>query len=424
MRANLSLGQIRGDLRTGVPLLRLTRWSMGLTVAAAPLYVLRWRVGPIPTTLLEMLILLTVGLYAITLIIERAPLPRRTGLEVPIALFLIAGAVAVFAAPDHRGALGIYRAYLLEPVAVYYVAVAILDSTAVVESLLAVWAVGAIVFSGVEILTVAYAVVTHSLNPGHAAAALGINPNSVAIYLEPVIAIAAGFALFGESRRRQAAIATLAIVLVAELATLSRGGLVSLAALAGIAIVTAANLRLRLAMIGASAVGVLAVLALPIISTRVEDTTSPTYGTLENRGRIWAATFRMLHDHPVLGAGLNAYQSTMAPYRLADRNLRPEPYPHNIFLTTWSELGLLGLVAFTWLFAMLLIAPWRALSRSAGIYKPILWGTGTAFAMLLVHGLVDSPYWKNDLSVEFWVLAALEAFALVSVSLKQRRPAA
>ena len=126
----------------------------------------------------------------------------------------------------------------------------------------------------------------------------------------------------------------------------------------------------------------------------------------------------------MLGAGLNAYQSTMAPYRLADRNLRPEPYPHNIFLTTWTELGLLGLVAFTWLFAMLLIAPWRALSRSSLIYKPILWGTGTAFAMLLVHGLVDSPYWKNDLSVEFWILAALEAFALVSVSLKQRRPAA
>src|SRR2546430_8003645 len=137
MRANLSLGQIRGDLRTGVPLLRLTRWSMGLTVAAAPLYVLRGRVGPIPTTLLETLILLTVGLYAITLVIERAPLPRRTGLEVPIALFLVAGAVAVFAAPDHRGALGIYPAHLLEPIALYYLAVAVLYSTPGVQAVLA-----------------------------------------------------------------------------------------------------------------------------------------------------------------------------------------------------------------------------------------------------------------------------------------------
>src|SRR5438046_10273502 len=113
MRANLSLGQIRGDLRTGVPLLRLTRWSMALTVAAAPLYVLRWRVGTIPTTLLEALILLTVGLYAITLIIERAPLPRRTGLEVPIALFLIGGAVGVFAAAGQRGGVGVIGGYIM-----------------------------------------------------------------------------------------------------------------------------------------------------------------------------------------------------------------------------------------------------------------------------------------------------------------------
>jgi hypothetical protein len=27
--------------------------------------------------------------------------------------------------------------------------------------------------------------------------------------------------------------------------------------------------------------------------------------------------------------------------------------------------------------------------------------------MWTVHGIVDSPYWKNDMSVEFWMLAAL-----------------
>ena len=47
-----------------------------------------------------------------------------------------------------------------------------------------------------------------------------------------------------------------------------------------------------------------------------------------------------------------------------------------------------------------------------GIYVPVLWGVGAAFVMILVHGLVDSPYWKNDLSLEFWLLAALEMVAL------------
>jgi hypothetical protein len=26
---------------------------------------------------------------------------------------------------------------------------------------------------------------------------------------------------------------------------------------------------------------------------------------------------------------------------------------------------------------------------------------------IVVHGLVDVPYWKNDLSLEFWVLLGL-----------------
>jgi hypothetical protein len=40
-------------------------------------------------------------------------------------------------------------------------------------------------------------------------------------------------------------------------------------------------------------------------------------------------------------------------------------------------------------------------------YRPALWGALAALVMWAVHGVVDSPYWKNDMSVEFWMLAAL-----------------
>jgi putative inorganic carbon (HCO3(-)) transporter len=383
-----------------------------VTVAAAPLYVVRWHVGPIPTTLLELLILVTLGLYAVTAAVNRGPYPRRTGLEIPIALFLIAGAIGVAVASDHRGALGIYRAYLLEPVALYYVAVAVLREEPDVDGLLASWSAGAVVFALVEIATVAYALSTHSLNPSHAVAAFGINPNSVAIYLEPLMAVAAGFALLGSGMRRRVALTTLGVLLVAELATLSRGGLLALAMLAAAAIVTASRPRVRAALIVIAGAGVLAVWKLPIIGPRLAHAADPVSGTFDNRGRIWAATFRMLRDHPVFGAGVNSYQSTMAPYRAADPNLVPEPYPHNILLTSWTEIGLLGLAAFAYILFALMVRPWRAFARAAGPWRPLLWGVGVAFAVILVHGLVDSPYWKNDLSVEFWILAALEVFAL------------
>jgi O-antigen ligase len=373
----------------------------------------RWRIGPIPTTLLEMLIIITVAMYAATLWRHRGPLPSRTWLDIPIALLLIAGAIAIFVASDHRGALGIYRAYLLEPIAIYYVAVAVLGTAAAIESVLLVWAVGAVLFSGIEIATFAAALLADRLNPDFAAAAFGINPNSVALYLEPLIGLAAGFALFGERRQRVIAAACLLFLLPAELATLSRGGLLALATLVGIAIVTVQAPRLRIGLMVGAAAGVVGALTLPIIGPRVARGFDPMWGTFENRGRIWAATFRMLRDHPLFGAGLNSYQATMAPYRLADRNLIPEPYPHNIFLTSWTELGVLGMVAFSAVLVGLVVVPWRRFKHAvAGLQRALLWGTGAAFAMMLVHGLVDSPYWKNDLSLEFWSLAALQAVSL------------
>ena len=46
-------------------LLKLSRWALLATVAGLPAYVVRWHYSPIPTTLLESLIIATVGLYVL-----------------------------------------------------------------------------------------------------------------------------------------------------------------------------------------------------------------------------------------------------------------------------------------------------------------------------------------------------------------------
>ena len=38
------------------------------------------------------------------------------------------------------------------------------------------------------------------------------------------------------------------------------------------------------------------------------------------------------------------------------------------------------------------------------------------FVAIVVHGIFDTPYFKNDLSLEFWILAALEMAALGMVA--------
>jgi O-antigen ligase len=78
----------------------------------------------------------------------------------------------------------------------------------------------------------------------------------------------------------------------------------------------------------------------------------------------------------------------------------------------WSELGLLGLVAFVVLLGMLLWRGWQGFYTARGFTRPLLWGTSAAFTAIAVHGLFDTPYYKNDLSVEFWIVAALQVAAI------------
>ena len=379
-----------------------------------PLYVVRWHVGPLPTTLLENLIVLTAGLYVLTLLRHHEPLPRRTPYDIPVLVFLVAGVIGIFVAPDHRAALGEFRAFLLEPIAIFYVATAVLRSAADFRPILVAGAISASAFSLIVVVTFGSVLVAGQLHPSGAPGVFGINPNAVALYLEPIAAVALGFVLFASGRTsRWMALATLAFVLPALVCTLSRGALLAGAVLAVVAILSVRNVRLRLGLLVAALAGGLTLSQVPFIAARLAHQLDPHYATLALRLTIWKVTLRMLADHPLFGAGISGYQTVMANYR--PRTLHPEPHAHDIFLTTWSEVGLIGLAAFAVIFFGLLWQAWR-LSTSAGpSYQPILWGIFAAWVVFGVHGLVDSPYWKNDLSLEFWLLAAVEVVAIAAV---------
>jgi putative inorganic carbon (HCO3(-)) transporter len=379
-----------------------------------PLYVLRWHVGPLPTTVLEDLILLTGALYLLNLWRHHAPLPRRTPYDIPILIFLGAGVIGIFVAPDSRAALGVFRAFLLEPIAMFYLATAVLRSADDFKPILVAGAVGASVFSLIVIVTFVGVLIGGHLNTSSAPGAFGINPNGIALYLEPIAAVAVGFVLFARiSAGRWIAVATLAFVLPALVCTLSRGTLLAGAVLAAVAVLSVRDLRVRLALLGGAVAGGLALSQVPFVAARLAHQLDPHYATLALRLAIWSVTLRMLRDHPLFGAGISGYQAVMQQYRT--RNLHPEPYAHNIFLTTWSEVGLLGLAAFAVIFFGLLWRVWRSLGSASDAHRPLLWGIFAAWVVFGVHGLVDSPYWKNDLSLEFWMLAALEVVVIATV---------
>ena len=160
---------------------------------------------------------------------------------------------------------------------------------------------------------------------------------------------------------------------------------------------------LGLAVLGA------AVLSLaPPIRTRVLIETHNVYGnTVASRIDLWTATAHLLRARPLLGAGLAGFPTRIGPYFSHLHTQANFIDPHNIVLNFWVETGLLGLLAIGWAIGVGMAFGWRGWMRPASWWRPYQLGVLLALVAVVVHGLVDVPYFKNDLSLEFWAILSI-----------------
>jgi O-antigen ligase len=381
---------------------------LAVTAGCLPLYVVRWKLGPISTTLLELLVLATIALYLLGRRQDGVFRLNRTPYDIPIGLLLLAGAMAVFVPPDRWHALGLYRAYFLEPIAIFYVAIDLLRGPGQVRRVLLAVGLGSSVFAVLNVVAFFASFIQGTFVLGSPPTALYTSGPEVAMYLEPPLALAAGFVLFANQRKdRLLALGWMALLLPALLLTFSRGAYLAIAVLALVAIATS---RARVPLAVALVVVVIGLLQVPLIQRRLagQFNLGDSATTIRGRLSIFSDTFSMLRNHPIFGDGLGGYHYLF-------RGTIPEIYPHDMWLTFWVEVGLLGMAAFAVIFFGLLYRGWRAYAHAGGFYRALLWGVSGSLVLWGFHGLVDSPYWKNDMSLEFWILAALELVAIRSI---------
>ncbi len=152
-----------------------------------------------------------------------------------------------------------------------------------------------------------------------------------------------------------------------------------------------------------------------------------TYPSVSSRAIIWEVAGDILEEHWLVGVGPGTFQEHYLK-KQAEYSPYPEwavPQPHNIFLAFWLQTGLLGLIGFlmilVWFFKAgfgilknknqedSVIASLRHLAetkQSRGINSAKCLAVICLAIMLytLIHGLIDTTYWKNDLALIFWLL--------------------
>ena len=379
-----------------------------------PTYLLRFTVGPIPTTALEVMILITLAAWVIKGDAKGLLRFARNDEEIkkwamPALLLLAAACFGVVVAPDVFGALGIWKAYFVEPMLVAVMMLTVLkkdDWTWIVRTL----AVSALVVSIIAILQYLSGLgIPTPWDIERRVTGIFEYPNALGLYLVPIVTLLAvhlASSLRGAKRRSNLlwdCVATLAMTsgLAAIILAKTEAALVAIpAALFLIFLLSGAPKRMKWRVAGELfIVFILLIAMIPTVREKLF--------LQDHSGQVrlsqWSETTQLLLDHPAFGAGLNAYPQALAPYH-DDTLYEIFQYPHTLIFNIWTELGLLGLVAFFWLAWLVIrsVHPSVTQRLNDSTTLPIF----AALLTMSIHGLVDVPYFKNDLAMLTWVLIA------------------
>jgi O-antigen ligase len=395
-----------------------------LVLILSPLYILRFKLFVpgsdlfIPTTFLEILLFITISVTFFEFAKDGLHWNElKTKFEILILGFAVAAFFAVFASADFIGGLGILKAYFIEPILFFYSLVFTSRKygySYIVRSLI-VSGFWISALAAVQKITGSFSLAPYELIQGRVPA-LYNSANSLALYLCPIALITLGLAT-GEKTRRKKILYFLVLLffILIVVWTRSRGGMVAL--VFGMIIFVYALLALKntilqkiwylIPLTCLSLVAVFFYLFYLNYNFLPQGDGRPyTQGdTLQIRYFIWVGTINMLRDHPVLGAGLDGFKTLYAnEYRLPQFQEEFQ-YPHNLILTFWTEMGIFGLFAFLLLITESISLIIRNIVKSK---NPVFGASLIAIiSYILIHGIVDVPYFKNDLSVEFWTILAL-----------------
>jgi riboflavin kinase/FMN adenylyltransferase len=397
----------------------LVYWAVLMMPVVFPVYFLRFSVGGVPMTYVEVAVYIIFAVWVLSGGVNKKVVQRvmRDKVFWLTGLFLVAAVVSAFIVPksflkvdgteieSFKVALGVLKGWVFMPILYAIMVKAHVESDrekkllilALVASgfWLGLWAVW-------QVLTGGY------LTLDQRASAMYESANYLALYLAP-ICVLCGVSLVSVFRRRFDYKSAISIVLslmifAAMFFTKSYAGYLAVFGGLGVWFLLSKNFTRKIKVWACGGLVLALVLAgLSQVGTEKFQTflDFSERSSSSARMQIWNASVDMISEHPLVGIGLGQFEPQYQ-WKVADLYGMETyewlmPHPHNFLLGIWLNFGLLGVLAMV---AILVLAFRRVRSEISFI-------VACALVAVLIHGLFDMPFMKNDLAMEFWVLIVM-----------------
>jgi O-antigen ligase len=139
---------------------------------------------------------------------------------------------------------------------------------------------------------------------------------------------------------------------------------------------------------------VLAAVAIGVLAGSCGSESTAGFGRTEE----WRQTLEVIRDNPLSGVGLGRLG-----FVLHERNsLSTARHAHNLFLTWWAEAGTGALIAWLWLFGILL---WRTLRGSLRTGSAAARAALVALLGFFGFSMLDHPANVDRVALAFWIVA-------------------
>lgn len=387
-------------------------WGVSFLVFLLPLYLMRLEIFGVPTTMLELGIYVVAVVYFWRLYQKKVSFRWNQFFTLALVLLVLVLLNVIFVSDDKISSLGLWKGWFFDPILLMVIVVGSLRNRAQLEMLRLgfLYLIGLL---GLVALVQFVFGVAHT--PDGRVSAFFSSANYLAMLLWPGLLISL-VQMYKRGRWLMWEILFWLSGLLALLLSASYIGIFSfvLGLLIFALVVGGGNIKKFIW------VGVLVALVVAgFIFTQIGSERLSSMIDLSQRSsvtvrlQVWRIDWEMIADNTWWGIGLGNYEEKYLDY--APKLFHPPMewrmlHAHNLFLHTWVELGLVGLLSLM----AIIISWWQLLVRSLKS-KINYWWSLSSFIVLvgwIVGGMLDTPYYKNDFSVMFWLLVGVSVVAL------------